>query len=58
MNNDAMMYALVFIAAITVICCGVVFVALNRVSKSSDRSHRRRNGYRPATVHRTFKDVM
>jgi hypothetical protein len=58
MNNDAMIFALVFIAAITVICSGVVFVALNRVSRSGVRAHRRKSTYRSATAHRAFKDVM
>ena len=55
MDNDTLMFAAIFLVAITVICSGVVMVALNRVgSASKARLQKRRTGY----AHRAFKDVM
>ena len=55
MNNDALMFAAIFLISITVICAGVVMVALNRVGHTSRaRLQKRRTGY----PHRAFKDVM
>lgn len=55
MNNDTLMFAAIFLIAITVICAGVVMVALNRIgSTSKARRQKRRTGY----SHRAFKDVM
>ena len=56
MDNDALIFAAIFVIAITVICAGVVMVALNRVGSASKARSKRRTGYRPA--HRAFKDVM
>ena len=58
MNNDALMFAVIFIVATTLICAGVVMVAVNRVGSASyARSRRRKSGYRPP-AHRAFKDVV
>jgi hypothetical protein len=58
MNNDALMFAAIFIVVITVICAGVVMVALNRIASASNvRARRRKHGYRPP-AHRAFKDVV
>lgn len=55
MDNDTLMFAAIFLVAITVICAGVVAVALNRVgSKPKGRLQKRKTGY----AHRTFKDVV
>jgi len=55
MNSDMLMFAVVFVVAITVVCAGVVMVALNRVGNTSKaRAQKRRSGY----THRAFKDVM
>ena len=55
MDNDMLMFAAIFLASITVICAGVVAVALNRVGAHSKmRRQKRRTGY----PHRAFKDVM
>jgi len=55
MDNDTLMFAAIFLVAITVICAGVVMVALNRVGSSSKaRRQKRKTGY----AHRAFKDVM
>jgi hypothetical protein len=54
MDNDTLMFAAVFLVSITVICAGVVMVALNRIGHTSKaRLQKRRAGYR-----RAFKDVM
>jgi FlaG/FlaF family flagellin (archaellin) len=58
MNNDVLVFAVIFIIAITVICAGVVMAALNRVSGTANaRRRRRKSGYRPP-AHRAFKDVV
>ena len=55
MENDTMMFAIIFLVSITVICAGVVAVALTRVGgQSKTRRQKRRTGY----AHRAFKDVM
>lgn len=55
MNNDMLMFAAIFVISITVICAGVVMVALNQVgSGSKGRLQKRRTGY----GRRAFKDVM
>jgi len=55
MNDDTLMFAAIFLVCITVICAGVVAVALNRVgTRSKGRFRKRRTGY----AHRAFKDVM
>ena len=55
MDNDTLMFAAIFLISITVICAGVVAVALNRVGHTSKgRLQKRRTGY----PHRAFKDVM
>lgn len=55
MDNDTLMFAAIFLISITLICAGVVMVALNRVgSTSKSRAQKRRSGY----THRAFKDVM
>jgi hypothetical protein len=55
MNNDTLMFAAIFLISITVICAGVVMVALNRIGSSSKaRRHKRRTGH----LHRAFKDVI
>ncbi|HEY1898034.1 MAG TPA: hypothetical protein VGG62_17275 [Terracidiphilus sp.] len=59
MNNDALMFAVIFIVATTLICAGVVMVALNRVRDAANvRPRKRGNRYRPAAAHRAFKDVV
>jgi hypothetical protein len=58
MNNDALMFAVIFIVATTLICAGVVMVALNRVRDAANvRSRKRKSRYRPGTQ-RAFKDVI
>ncbi len=55
MNNDTLMFAAIFLVSITVICAGVVMVALNRVGGTPKaRAQKRRSGH----AHRAFKDVM
>ena len=54
MDNDTMIFAAIFLISITLICAGVVMVALNRVGSTSKGPQRRRSGY----AHRAFKDVM
>ena len=55
MDNDTLMFAAIFLVSITVICAGVVAVALNRVGGSSKgRPQKRKTRY----PHRAFKDVM
>ena len=55
MDNDTLMFAAIFLVSITVICAGVVVVALNRIGgPSKPRPHKRKTGY----PHRAFKDVM
>jgi hypothetical protein len=55
MDNDTLMFAAIFLVSITIICAGVVAVALNRVGgQSRARLKKRRTGY----AHRAFKDVM
>ena len=54
MDNDTLMFAAMFLLAITVICAGVVMVALNRVGHTSKRLQKRKTRY----AHRAFKDVM
>jgi type IV secretory pathway TrbD component len=59
MNNDALMFAVIFIVATTLICAGVVMVALNRVRDAANvRPRKRGNRYRPAASHRAYKDVI
>jgi hypothetical protein len=59
MNNDALMFAVIFIVATTLICAGVVMVALNRVRDAANvRSRKRGNRYRPSAAHRAYKDVL
>ncbi len=59
MNNDGLMFAVIFIVATTLICAGVVMVALNRVRDAANvRPHRRGSRYRPAAAHRAYKDVI
>ncbi len=57
MNNDALMFAVIFIVATTLICAGVVMVALNRIG-SAAKFRPRRRGYRTAAAHRAYKDVI
>jgi|HubBroStandDraft_2_1064218.scaffolds.fasta_scaffold234981_2 hypothetical protein len=58
MNNDVLVFAVIFTVAITVICAGVIMVALNRVGATANaRPRRRKSGYRPP-AHRAFKDVV
>ena len=59
-NNDALMvFEAIFIVATTIICAGVVMVALNRVSDAANvRSRKRGSRYRPAAAHRAYKDVV
>jgi len=58
MNNDVLVFAVIFIVAITLICAGVVMVALNQVDAAANvRLRRRKSGYRPP-AHRAFKDVV
>jgi hypothetical protein len=57
MNNDAMMFAIVFIVATTLICAGVVMVALNRIGNAGKFRPRKRN-YRLGAAHRAYKDVL
>jgi NhaP-type Na+/H+ or K+/H+ antiporter len=55
MENDTLMFAAIFLVAISVICAGVVMVAMNRVGHASKaRLQKRRTGY----THRSFKDVV
>ena len=58
MNNDALMFVLIFIVATTLICAGVVMVALNRVRDAANVRPRKRGNYRPGTSHRAYKDVI
>ncbi len=59
MNNDALMFAVIFIVATTLICAGVVMVALNRVgTRRMFRPRKRGNRYRTAAAHRAYKDVL
>jgi hypothetical protein len=59
MNNDLLMFAAIFIVAISVLCGGVFLVMVNRIGTSSrTRLRKRKTGYRPAVSHRAFKDVM
>ena len=59
MNNDLLMFAAIFIVAISVLCGGVFLVMLNRIGSSSRmRLRKRKTGYRSAVAHRTFKDVV
>jgi hypothetical protein len=58
MNNDALMFAVIFIVATTLICAGVVMVALNRIKSASNFRPRKLGKYRPAAAHRAFKDVL
>jgi hypothetical protein len=58
MNNDALLFAIIFIVATTFICTGVVIVALNRVKTAANFRPRKRGTYRPATAHRAYKDVI
>jgi hypothetical protein len=58
MNNDALMFAVIFIVATTLICAGVVMVALNRIRDASNVRRRKRRSYRPAAAHRVYKDVI
>jgi hypothetical protein len=57
MNNDALMFAVIFIVATTLICAGVVIVALNRIGNTANFRPRRRN-YRSAAAHRAYKNVL
>jgi hypothetical protein len=57
MNNDALMFAVIFIVATTLICAGVVMVALNRIG-SAAKFRPRKGGYRTAAAHRAYKDVI
>ena len=57
MNNDALMFVLIFIIATTLICAGVVMVALNRIGSASNFRPRKR-GYRATVAHRAYKDVL
>ena len=57
MNNDALIFVAIFIIATTIICAGVVMVALNRIGSAAS-PRKRRPSYRSATAHRAFKDVM
>lgn len=55
MENETLMFAAIFLVTITVICAGVVAVALNRVGHTSKgRLQKRKTAY----AHRAFKDVM
>jgi hypothetical protein len=58
MNNDALMFAVIFIVATTLICAGVMMVALNRIRDASNVRRRKRGNYRPAATHRAYKDVI
>ena len=57
MDNDTMMFAAIFLVAVTVICAGVVAVAFNRIGSTSKALKKRRRNYR-APAHRAFKDVL
>jgi hypothetical protein len=57
-NNDALMvFEVIFIVATTIICAGVVMVALNRIGNAAKFRPRKRN-YRPGAPHRAYKDVL
>jgi hypothetical protein len=58
MNNDALMFAVIFIVATTLICAGVVMVAFNRVGSAANFRPRKRGNYRPVAAHRASKDVI
>ena len=59
MNNDAMMFAVIFIVATTLVCAGVVMIALNRIGKAANfRPRKLGSRYRPAAAHRAYKDVI
>ena len=54
MYDNALIFAAIFIVAVTAICGGVFVVTLNHVGTSSNaRPRRRKSGY-----HRAFKDVL
>jgi hypothetical protein len=57
MDNDTLMFAAIFLAAIIIICAGVVAVAFNRVGSTSKALKKRRPNYR-APARKAFKDVM
>lgn len=58
MNNDALMFAVIFIVATTLICAGVVMVGLTRIGSAANFRPRKRGNYRPAAAHRAYKDVI
>ncbi len=57
MDNDMLMFAAIFLVSITVICAGVVAVALNRVGSASRARQRHKANYRSPSQ-RAFKDVL
>jgi hypothetical protein len=58
MNNDALMFAVIFIVATTLICAGVVMVGLTRIGSAANFRPRKRGNYRPASARRAYKDVI
>lgn len=58
MDGDTLIFAAIFMVAITGLCGGVVLFALNRVSSASNTlRHRRKMAHHPAAG-RVFKDVL
>jgi hypothetical protein len=59
MNGDLLIFAAIFIVAITGLCGGVVLFALHRVSSaSSSRWRRVKAGHHPVATHRVSKTVL